>query len=102
MSDEEFLQQVQNSVTDWSKLVIATGGALRPEKCFWYWIAFCFRNGVQYYCSLQELPKDPLLVPLRDGLLHPIELKQFDDPTVTLGELQCPAGAPDAQLSKMK
>jgi hypothetical protein len=62
MSDEDFLQQVQSAVTDWSKLVIATGGALRPKKCFWYWIAFRFKNGVPYYRSLQELPKDPLLV----------------------------------------
>jgi hypothetical protein len=39
---------------------------------------------------------------VRDVSLHPIELKQFDDPTVTLGTAQCPSGAPDAQLSRMK
>jgi hypothetical protein len=70
MSDEEFLHQVQKAVTDWSMLVIATGGALRPEKCFWYWIAYRFCNGVPYYRSLKELPKTPLLVPVRDGSLY--------------------------------
>jgi hypothetical protein len=65
-------------------------------------IAFRFCNGVQDYRSLQEPLKDPLLVPVRDGLLHPIELKQFDNATVTLGVPQCPAGAHDAQLTKMK
>lgn len=101
-SDEEFRQQVQDAVTDWTKLVLATGGALRPDKCFWYWIAFRFKNGIPYYRSLRELPKEPILVPMRDGSLEPIELKQFDDATVTLGVPQCPAGTPDAQLSKMK
>lgn len=101
--DADFLQQVQKAVTDWSMLVlIATGGALRPEKSFWYWIAYRFCNGIPYYRSLKELPKTPVLVPVRDGSLHPIELKQFDDPTVTLGTAQCPSGAPDAQLSRMK
>jgi hypothetical protein len=92
ISDEDFLQQVQKAVTDWSMLVIATGGSLRPEKCFWYWIAYRFRNGGPYYRSLKELPTTPLLVPVRDGSLHPIELKQFDDQL-------SPLGLPNAHLA---
>jgi hypothetical protein len=56
MSDAQFLQQVQSAVTDWGMLALASGGSLRPEKCFWYFISFKFRNGHAYYKKLEELP----------------------------------------------
>ncbi len=35
-SDKEFLQLVQNATNNWAGLVHATGGSLKPQKCFWY------------------------------------------------------------------
>jgi len=32
----ELMIQAQQEVTQWSLLLNATGGALKPEKCFWY------------------------------------------------------------------
>ncbi len=32
--DEEFLQIVQSATHDWAGLVHATGGSLKPQKCF--------------------------------------------------------------------
>ncbi len=35
-SNEEFLRIVQSAINDWAGLVHATGGLLKPQKCFWY------------------------------------------------------------------
>ncbi len=32
----ELMLQAQREVTQWSLLLNATGGALKPENCFWY------------------------------------------------------------------
>jgi hypothetical protein len=39
-SDEEFLQLVQSATNDWAGLVHATGGLLKPQKCFWYMLGW--------------------------------------------------------------
>jgi hypothetical protein len=38
--DEEFLQLVQTATNDWAGLVRATGGSLKPQKCFWYMLGW--------------------------------------------------------------
>jgi hypothetical protein len=38
-SDKEFLQLVQNATNNWTGLVHATGGLLKPQKCFWYMLS---------------------------------------------------------------
>jgi hypothetical protein len=48
---------VQAETADWGKLAIASGGSLKPEKRFWYLIAFKFRHGKAVYKSLAELPQ---------------------------------------------
>jgi hypothetical protein len=44
MDAEELIDEVhtaiQNAIADWSKLLIATGGSLKPEKCFYHLIDF--------------------------------------------------------------
>jgi hypothetical protein len=71
MSDEEFFDQVQQATNDWANLAIATGGALKPKKCFWYLIAFRFCNGRAFYKMLSQLPRRHLTVPLPDGTSAP-------------------------------
>jgi len=41
-SDEgkQVVQQMQKAVTQWDGLLWASGGALVPEKCFWYLVDF--------------------------------------------------------------
>ena len=102
MSDTEFLEQVQSATLDWGKLAIASGGSLKPEKCFWYFISWKFHKGVAQYKTIDELPAQQLLIPSPDGSLHSIALKEVTDSRKTLGVLQCPAGLPDAHLAKMK
>jgi hypothetical protein len=101
MSDEEFFDQVQQATNDWANLAIATGGALKPKKCFWYLIAFRFCNGRAFYKKLSQLPRRHLTVPLPDGTSAPIPLRDTATSEETLGVFQCPEGLPQRQLQKM-
>ena len=41
----ELMLQAQQEVTQWSLLLNATGGALKPEKCFWYLLDYTCYDG---------------------------------------------------------
>ena len=41
----ELMIQAQQEVTQWSLLLNATGGALKPEKCFWYLLDYTCYEG---------------------------------------------------------
>jgi len=47
---------MQRLVSTWEGLLRATGGALVPEKCFWYLIDFELHNGKWRYCTVGDLP----------------------------------------------
>jgi hypothetical protein len=44
-SVEEVHRAIQDSITNWGNLLIATGGALKPAKCFYSIISFDWNNG---------------------------------------------------------
>jgi len=46
---------MQGSVSTWEGLLCATGGALVPDKCFWYLIDFKLQNGKWNYCTIDCL-----------------------------------------------
>ncbi len=35
-TDDKFVASVQFATNAWARLVHATGGSLKPQKCFWY------------------------------------------------------------------
>jgi hypothetical protein len=43
--DEEFLQLVQSATNDWVGLVHATGGLLKPQKCYLYMLGWIWKKG---------------------------------------------------------
>jgi hypothetical protein len=45
----ELMLQAQQEVTQWSILLNATGGALKPEKCFWYLLDYTCCEGEWSY-----------------------------------------------------
>jgi hypothetical protein len=63
LSDEEFLQLVQSATNDRAGLVHATGGLLKPEKCFCYMLSWVWKKGKARLNTLYELPQDPLYIP---------------------------------------
>ena len=44
--------QTQLELTQWSTLLNATGGALKPEKCFWYMLDYTCKDGEWSYADM--------------------------------------------------
>ena len=55
-SDESFLMQVQDAIDHWEGGLHASGGALAPEKSYWYWIDFQYERGKWRYKTAAEMP----------------------------------------------
>ena len=61
----EVWQEMQSSIKEWGSLLISTGEALKPDKCYWYNIGYKFLcNGPWIY---KDNAKQMLTVPLPDG-----------------------------------
>ena len=79
-TDDEFLDLVQRATDDWAGLVHATGGSLKPQKCFWYMLGWLWKKGRARLKTLAELPQTPLQIPQPDGTRVPIVLNKVDCP----------------------
>ena len=96
-------QRLQDAITDWGMLLIATGGGLKPPKCFYHLMAFGFKpSGEYYYEPLHEEEEFDVYVPMPDGSEAPIEHLPVDTAKKTLGVWSCPAGKAVKLLAEMK
>ena len=94
---------MQGSVTNWGGLLIASGGSLKPPKCFYSLISFYWKaNGTWAYEAHEENEQFALTVPMADGSSAPIEHVSVHEARETLGVLTCPSGANKAALGAMK
>jgi hypothetical protein len=73
-------------------LVHATGGLLKPQKCFWYMLGWIWKKGKARIKTLYELPQNPLYIPQPDGTRVPIHLKAISNPEKKLGVYTHPTG----------
>ena len=102
---EETHEALQSSVTSWGEKLIATGGALKPSKCFYYLVDFeWLEDGSWRYRELEEeeLVQYQIRVPLADGQSQQIEYLKPDDARKTLGCMTCPAGDNTKALERMR
>ncbi len=59
---------MQEAITNWGKLLLASGGALKPIKCFYHLISFEWKaDGSWVYAHNEESDKFKAVVPLADG-----------------------------------
>ena len=71
---DETLIHLQESIANWGKLLLATGGALKPCKCFYYLISFEWReDGLWRYAENEKNEDFQIRVPLADGSMAEIE-----------------------------
>jgi hypothetical protein len=101
LTDDQFLAKVQDATMAWGKLVQATGGSLKPAKCFWYMIAWKFENGTPRMKKLRQLPATPVRIPQPDGSEVEIELKELTNPSETLGIHCTPSGDGSKHLAEL-
>jgi hypothetical protein len=91
--------QVQIDLEHWSYLLNATGGALKPEKCFWYLIDYVCEEGKWKYAEM--VPRE-MVITNPDGTKSPIKQEKVTESKKTLGIQDSPAGGNTAHLSYIK
>jgi hypothetical protein len=92
-SIEEVHGALQESITNWGRLLIATGGALKPAKCFYHIISFGWKQDRSWRYEANEARAElGIVVPLADGTFSPIKHLPVTTPTKTLGQMTCPMG----------
>jgi hypothetical protein len=93
----------QESIRNWGCLLIATGGALKPIKCFYHLISFSWKTDRSWsYENNHENPEYSITVLLEDGSSAEIEHLDIDTPTKTLGLMTAPTGSNAGALAQMK
>ena len=91
----ELTIQAQKEVTQWSLLLNATGGALKPEKCFWYLLDYTCHEGEWFYATH---PGFELFVTNPDGSRSGIRQEDAATSKKTLGIYDAPSGGNSGHL----
>ena len=100
---EEVHVDFQKSILNWGKLLLATGGALKPAKCFYHLISFVWRpDGTWRYADNEGRADLGIMIPFEDGSLAAIEHMPATTPTKTLGQMTCPTGESDGAVAQMR
>ena len=94
---------LQASVHNWGQLLIASGGAFKPPKCFFHMLSFVWsRDGTWSYAHNESKDDMAIVVPMPDGTQVPIEHLSVDSAKETLGVYSCPSGKATAQIKSMQ
>jgi hypothetical protein len=98
----ETFYHMQEAIANWGKLLLATGGALKPSKCFFHLISFKWNEaGVWSYDDNEENEEYRAKVPLADGSFGDIEHLGINTPIKTLGSMMCPTGCNKGSIRYM-
>jgi hypothetical protein len=93
---------IQGSVNSWENLLIATGGALQPNKCFYSIISFKWNNGEWRYAKNSTRDDLRITVPLPNGSSKLISHKKVSQAEKTLGAMTSPDGDSTASIALMQ
>jgi hypothetical protein len=94
---------IQSAIANWGKLLIATSGSLKPEKCFYHLIDFAWtRKGGWQYIAHHEDKGAVVFISLPDGTMAPILHLAVNDAQKTLEVVTCPSGNSAGGLRQMK
>ena len=91
-------QEMQDSLHMWDNLLLHTGRATKPDKCFWYLVDYECVNGEWQYKPTVDWE---MKVPVPDGPDALIKQKDVHACEETLGVWSCPAGSEDKQYKKI-
>ncbi len=98
-SSVELIVASQTTTYAWGGLAIATGAAMKPDKCYTYFLSYWYNHGLAKLQTVWALPESitpitlPLgniapshpWVPLPDGTTAPIPTLRNDDASFMLG-----------------
>ncbi len=93
---------IQESVNSWGNLLIATGGALQPAKCFFSIILFKWKNGNWSYKSNASKQELGITVPLPGSGRASINHKPVEHAEKTLGAMTSPNSNSNLAIEMMQ
>jgi hypothetical protein len=97
---DKLMEITQGNLNAWARLLMGTGGSLKPPKCYWYLITYINNNGVwnyDYYDSNHyELTK-----PLKDGNRHTIKQLPTSESRKMLGVWSNPRGTDEKHIQEV-
>ncbi len=93
---------IQASVNNWGNLLIATGGALQPAKCFYSIIFFEWTNGEWRYADNIILGYFGVTVPLPGGEAAEIGHRPVTHSEKMLGAMTSPDGNSSGRIRMMQ
>ena len=88
----------QDTISLWSSLLVATGGAIKTEKSFWCMLDYVCKNGVWEYAPFQTYQ----LTVEQDGEKVTIPQRMVNDADKTLGVYHCPSGGHQVHMEKLR
>merc|ERR1711966_303906 len=95
--------KLQESVESWGNLLMASGGMLKPVKCFYYLISFVWdAQGRWRYANNENQNEFRISVPTVDGMGALIEHLVVDAAKETLGVFVCLSGVANKQLEVVR
>ena len=97
-SDTAVYSRLQASINFWNGILRVTGGALKPEKCYWYFARFKWQNG-QWELS-DEIPP-PIHIMTDEGKTKNISYKMPSDATKAVGVWQDLKGSSTKQMQDL-
>ena len=92
---------VQKAITCWANLLQATGGSLKPPKCYWYLLSYKFVNGITALRPRVELTSHTVSIPQPNKRGVPIELLDPSVPSKVLGVWTAPNGDGSQMITHM-
>jgi hypothetical protein len=95
---DEVLQTAQKNLDKWAELLIATGGALNPDKCYWYMVSYVCQDGVWFYDNTNSFE---LTIILPDGTRRAITQLWVTDSRKMLGVWSAPSGSDKKHLEEV-
>ena len=94
-------QRHQSTVTCWAGGLRVTGGALKPEKCFWYPIQWIWKKGIAHVIPAAKVNIN-ISVRNPEGNIEEISKLNYDDTREVMGVIQSPSGTMVGQIEKCK
>ena len=98
-------EQLQESVLNWGKLLIASGGSYKPPKCFYFYhlISFYFKqDGKWFYEENHTKPQLEMVVPMPDGSPAVINHLPITEAKEPLGVFPSPDGSSKGAIVAMQ
>ena len=94
---------LQSSIINWGNLLIASGGAFKPEKCFFHLTSYQWRpDGSWRYENNEKDDELAIGVPMPNGTMVAIDHLSVNDAKETLGVWTCPSGSATKSLEVLR